>query len=59
MAKCHFQRRWYYCRQAGPSEARYENICLRHQVLISLQFPVLVARKIDFHKLWRMVRWWP
>ena len=41
------------------SEARYRDICLRHQFLISLRLLVLPSvRKMRLSSLWQIVRWW-
>jgi len=41
------------------SEARYTDICLRHQLLISLRLLALpFVRKTRLSTLWQIVRWW-
>ena len=47
----------YFCQQLGASEAYHANICIRHQVLISLRLFVLLARSGRFGKVWRVVKW--
>jgi hypothetical protein len=49
------QRRCYFCHQVGVSGA-YSNICIHHQLLISLRLFVLLARRGRFGKLWRFVK---
>jgi hypothetical protein len=43
-------------------EATYTNICIRHQLFISLRVLILLARKIRLNNLWKIVRkivrWW-
>ncbi len=51
------QRRCYFCHRVGASEAYYSNICIRHQLLISLRLFVLLARSGRFGKFWRVVKW--
>ncbi len=51
------KRGCYFCRHVGSGEAYYSNICIRHQVLISLQLLLLLARRGRFGKFWRMVKW--
>lgn len=46
----------YFCHQVGGSNAYYSNICIRHQLLISLRLFVLLARSGRFGKLWRIVK---
>jgi hypothetical protein len=50
--------RCYFCGQAGMGEATYANICICHQLLISLRTLILLARKIRLGNLWKIVRWW-
>ncbi len=52
------QRRCYFCHRVGPGEAYYSDICIRHQVLISLRLFVLLARSGRFGKVWRVVKWY-
>ena len=40
------------------SEARYGDICFRHQLLISLRLVALLARKMRLSSLYQIVRWW-
>ena len=40
------------------SEARYRDICFRHQLLISLRLLVLLAGKMRLSSLYQIVRWW-
>ena len=58
MAKCRSQRRCFFCQQASMGEARYEDICIRHQILLSLRLLLLVVRKIGVSRSWRIARWW-
>lgn len=51
------QRRCYFCYQASMGEARYADICIRHQLCISLRLFVLLARRGRFGKLWKVVTW--
>ncbi len=51
------QRGCYFCHQASMGEARYEDICIRHQIRISLRLLALLARRGRFGKLWRAVKW--
>ena len=57
MLKHSSRRRCYFCQQASASEAYSTNICLRHQLLISLRLFILLARRGRFGKLWRIVKW--
>ena len=51
--------RCYFCHQVDMNAATYENICLRHQLLISLRLlALLVVRKMRLSTLWQIVRWW-
>lgn len=50
--------RCYFCGQASMSEARYTDICFRHQLLISLRLLVLLVRKTRLSSLYQIVRWW-
>jgi hypothetical protein len=50
--------RCYFCHRVGASEAYDRDICVRHQLLISLRFLILLARRMRFRGLWRIVRWW-
>ena len=51
--------RCYFCQQASMSEARYADICFRHQLLISLRLLALqFVRKTRLSTLWQIVRWW-
>lgn len=52
------QRRCYFCHQVSMSEATYADICLRHQLLISLRLAVLLVRTRRLRNLWQIVRWW-
>lgn len=52
------QRRCYFCRQVGASEAYYSDICVRHQIRISLRLFMLLARQGRFGRVWRMMGWW-
>jgi hypothetical protein len=51
------RRRCYFCQEVGASDAYYNDICIRHQFLISLRLFVLLARCGRFGKLWRVVKW--
>jgi hypothetical protein len=48
--------RCYFCHQVGAGEAYYSDICIRHQLLISLRLFVLLARRGRFGKVWRFVK---
>jgi hypothetical protein len=50
--------RCYFCHRIGASEASYRDICIRHQLLISLRLFVLVARRMRFRRMGSIVRWW-
>jgi hypothetical protein len=56
LSKAH-QHRCYFCHRVGASEAYHSDICIRHQLLISLRLFVLLARRGRFGKLWRFVKW--
>ncbi len=58
MAKRRSQRGCFFCQQASMSEARYDDICTRHQLLISLRLLILVVSKIGFGRFFRSARWW-
>lgn len=51
------QRRCCFCHRVGASEAYHSDICIRHQVLISLRLFVLLACHGRLRKLWRAVKW--
>jgi hypothetical protein len=51
------QRRCYFCCRIGASEAYHSDICIRHQLCISLRLFVLLARSGRFGKLGRVVKW--
>ena len=47
----------FFCVHISASEAYASDVCLRHQLLISLRLFVLLARQGRFGKLWRIVTW--
>ncbi len=57
LSKTRHRSSCYFCHQLGASEAYHTNICIRHQVLISLRLFVLLARSGRFGKVWKMVKW--
>lgn len=49
----------YFCRRTSISEARYADICIHHQILISLRLLILsFACERRVSSLWQMVRCW-
>jgi hypothetical protein len=57
LSKTRHCSRCYFCSHVGPGEAYYCDICIRHQLRISLRLFVLLARSGRFGKLWRVVTW--
>jgi len=51
-------RRCSLCHQVDMSEATYADICLCHQLLISLRLVIMLVRGCRFIRPWRRVRWW-
>ena len=51
-----YRHRCYFCHQASMNEAYSTDICIRHQLLISIRLLVLLARAGRFGQFWKIVR---
>jgi hypothetical protein len=50
--------RCYLCHKVALRDAIYSDICLRHQLLISLRLCWLTIRRRGTRGLGRLLRWW-